>query len=222
LIHRKIADRGWGKVLIAAPGPSLAHTVDIVTDSLVWPAGPETCAFFVCQDAYRLFPWADILYGCDNRWWHNSKGAPEFQGERWASHRDLNGPQDPDHKIEVAEKYVVELVYGKEDGDRGFSMDPTFIFYGSNSGFQTINLAILMGAREIGLIGYDMAYRNQKAHFFDRQGLSTGQYEDFVLNFDRAAHFLQDGISITNFTPGSAMKSFPMGGLDDLAAFLER
>ena len=32
------------------------------------------------NDAWRLAPWADILYACDGRWWRHHKGVPEFTG----------------------------------------------------------------------------------------------------------------------------------------------
>jgi len=37
------------------------------------------------NDAYRLAPWADWLYACDDRWWrfHHEAVAAGFQGECW-------------------------------------------------------------------------------------------------------------------------------------------
>ena len=31
------------------------------------------------NDAWRLAPWADVLYACDGRWWRKHKGVPAFK-----------------------------------------------------------------------------------------------------------------------------------------------
>ena len=104
------------------------------------------------NDAYRLFPDAAVLYACDSEWWDVHGGCPDFAGEKWSSHSvDAGGHND---KREVAKKYGLKLVEGR-DRD-GFSFDPACIHYGSNSGFQAVNLAILFGAKRIVLVGFDM------------------------------------------------------------------
>ena len=35
------------------------------------------------NDAYRMAPWADMLYACDLKWWRWHDGAPYFLGEKW-------------------------------------------------------------------------------------------------------------------------------------------
>ena len=32
------------------------------------------------NDAWRVAPWADVLYGCDGRWWRKHGGVPGFGG----------------------------------------------------------------------------------------------------------------------------------------------
>src|SRR6478735_2256963 len=44
------------------------------------------------SDAYRLAPWADVLYSCDAKWWEYHRDAVEFPGlkfslDRRAAHR---------------------------------------------------------------------------------------------------------------------------------------
>lgn len=160
------------------------------------------------QDAYRAIPTADVMYGCDARWWNVHKD--NFPGEKWSSH-------DPDtnDKREVADKYGINLVKGR--GGSFFSRDPEVICYGDCSGFQAINLAILFGCARIVLVGFDMRYAG-KGHFFGDHpdGLFQNKnYENFLHNFDRAAKVLE-GVEILNATPGSALKAFPMVDLIDI------
>lgn len=166
------------------------------------------------NDAYRLLPGAAVLYACDAAWWHHHKGAPDFQGERWSSHGSPS-PTRHNDKTEVAERYGVRLVWGRDQA--GFSTDPEAIHYGSNSGFQAVNLALLMGARRVVLVGFDM----HGAHFFGAHPKplrNTTSYGGFIRAFERAADRLPEGVQILNATPGSALRCFPMVSLDDVLA----
>ncbi len=157
------------------------------------------------NDAHRLLPFADVLYACDSAWWNHHKGARSFAGERWSSHGLCRKSND---KSDAARDYGLLLVGGR-DSHEGFSLDPDHIHYGSNSGFQAVNLAILFGARRIVLVGFDM----HGDHFFGKhpKGLRNAtSYAGFLRAFERAAKFLPAHISILNATPGSALRCFPM------------
>ena len=107
----------------------------------------------------------------------------------------------------VAQLYGVNLVKGKRAQYAGFSLDPEVIHYGDNSGFQSINLAILLGAPYIVLIGFDMSHKNGH-HFFGKHapGLTNQEkFERWVPEFDAGAKHLPDDITIINATPGSAI-----------------
>ena len=165
----------------------------------------------VVQDAYRLMPWGDVLYGCDARWWDKHSGAMDFEGEKWSSHSNEGCADD---KIEMAEKYGLSLVKGA--AGRGFSTEQDLIHYGDNSGFQALNTAILFGAPYIVLVGYDMRHIGGKSHFFGDHpsGLyQRPEYESFVRHFDKAP--APDGVTIVNATPGSAVRCYPMMGLEE-------
>lgn len=188
------AERRWsGRCIVAAPGPSLTPEV---ADSC---RGERVVAV---NDAYRLLPWADVLYGCDASWWEQRK--PEFAGERWTSH-SLSPKND---KTMVADRLGLRVIEGR--GNVGFSRDPGHINYASNSGFQAVNLALLWGADPVILVGFDM----RGTHFFGvhkpplRQ---SAQFGTWIGNFNKAAEMLwHPRPTILNATPGSAMKCFPM------------
>lgn len=190
--------------IVAATGPSLTQAV--VQRCF---RAPGICQIAV-NDAWRLMPWADMLYACDAAWWQRHE-CKDFRGEKWSSHH-ANG----NDKIAVAAKYGLHLIAGKTQ--KGFSFDPTFIHYGGNSGFQAINLAILRGANPIILVGFDMQSVHGVSHFFGEhpKGLQRSyNYQRFVPAFVEAAKLLPRDIQILNATPSSALKCFPSVTIDE-------
>jgi hypothetical protein len=153
-------------------------------------------------------PWADALYSCDARWWDLHK--PDFAGGKWSSH---HAPGND--KLGAATRHGLHLVRGQTG--KGFSMDPGCIHYGGNSGFQALNLALLFGAVDIVLVGFDMRLVAGRSHFFGDHpaGLRrTCGYQNFIRVFEVAAGGLPGGIGIRNATPGSALRCFPEINLD--------
>ena len=190
--------------VVAAPGPSLTEEV-----------ARSIAPFHVIavQDAWRLCPAAEILYGCDVAWWEFHQGVPKFAGERWSSH-EANSSND---KKRVAKNYELTLVAG-EPGNT-FGLDGT-LRYGSNSGFQAVNLAILFGACPILLVGFDMREVEGKRHFFGQHPIGLGRASDyrlFVRNFTEAAIALPKSVEIYNCTPGSALRCFPARAVGEFA-----
>jgi len=207
-VPQKIKPR-WSEVIVAATGPSLTPEV---------AKACEGRSVLAVNDAHRLFPWAEILYACDSSWWAVHKGCPGFQGEKWSSH---GGPARIRHndKTEAAKRWGLNLIEGR-DG-HGFCFEPGIIHYGSNSGFQAINLAIQMGATRIILVGFNMGTIDGKRHFFGDHpaGLrNASTYGNFIRAFDRAAKLLPSHITILNATPQSALTCFSKVSLHDALA----
>ena len=156
-------------------------------------------------------PWADVLYGCDERWWDSQNGAMAFAGEKFSTHDKDSTSND---KTAAAEKYNLTLVKGGPGV--GFSLDQGLIHYGDNSGFQALNLAILFASPYIVLVGYDMRHVGGKAHFFGDHGnglFQRNEYQSFAKKFDKAPP--PDGVQIINATPGSALTCYPMMDLEE-------
>lgn len=190
--------------IVAGSGPSLSEApIDYIKRKSV--------KIIAVNDSYQLLPFADVLYACDAKWWDVHNGVPEFSGEKWSTH-----DEGSNKKITTAEKYGLNLVKG--ESGKGFSVDTSVIHYGDNSGFQAINLAVLLGAKTIFLIGFDMHSKNGR-HFFGNHPeplTNNVVYERFIKNFDLAAQCLPEGLKIINCTPDSAIKCFPFGNLMDL------
>ena len=194
-------------VIVAASGPSLTKDVAWACRTARW-FGPYRIV--AVSDAYRLLPLADILYSCDSFWWDKHDGVKEFKGEKWSSQGDDKSHNDD--KRDCADKHGLRLVRGRAGA--GFSTDQSYINYGSNSGFQAVNLALLKGATKIVLVGFDMRVVNNKTHFFGSHppGLRDNtQFQGFIKAFEQT----KPTVPIINATPGSALKCFPMMELSE-------
>jgi hypothetical protein len=200
-------------VIVAASGPSLSKSVA----QKCRMARFNGWRVLAVNDAYRLMPWADILYACDAEWWKQHNGAPGLTfGQRWSTHEGET-PNETNYKGDLPEAWRINYARGR--AGTVFSTNPAFLYYGCNSGFQAINLAVLKGATRIVLVGYDMRRVDGAAHFFGEHpnGLcATTDYRKFLPNFRDAAQHC--AVPIVNATPGSALDCWPMVNLDDALA----
>ena len=199
-----------GPAIVAATGPSLTSNAAWLIRLARW-FGPFSVV--TVSDAHRLIPTADALYSCDASWWKAHQGAKDFKGERWSSHGLDDKTND---KLECAAEWDLKLCGGRHGV--GFSTNPAHIHYGSNSGFQAVNLAMLKGATAIVLAGFDMRPVDGRIHFFGDHppGLRNGgSYEGFIKAFEQAN---PPPVPIINGTPGSALSAFPIMPLGDALA----
>lgn len=175
------------QVVCVASGPSLT------------PEDVEYCKgkakVYVVNDCYKLAPWADVLYACDKEWWDHHGGVPDFKGQKWTLTK------------ESANKYNlnwINCIYG-----RNWSNDPNFIVSGGNSGFQCLNLAVLHGATEVILLGYDMGHTGKKHWFGEHpKALQRGSnYTGWVKHFIRASSEIP--VPVVNCSRETAIPCFP-------------
>lgn len=182
-------------IAILAGGPSLTQQQANQVQHLVTIA---------INDSYQLAPWADYHYFCDSKWqkWHcDREDYQSFQGVRITQ--------------DVVDEPGVIRIAGKHD--KGVSESPEVIHYGSNSGFQALNIAYLMGASRILLLGYDMKVaKNGKAHWFgDHPDKVRSSYLGWLSNFSVAADQLKGKVEVINCSPDSALQCFPKMALTD-------
>lgn len=205
---QKISQRWSDFCIVAGSGPSL--TLEVAQACRGYPV-------IAVNDAYRLLPFADVLYACDNEWWDIHGGCPDFAGERWSSH----GSPIKNEKRATAARYGLKLIRGG-DGE-GFARDPGLIHYGEMGGFQATNIALhMIGWKgRVALVGFDLGPRDGRRHFFGEhpKGLRStmtgphGAYEKCIGFFTRAKVMLPPEVEIVNCTHGSALRSFKMMGL---------
>jgi hypothetical protein len=170
------------------------------------------------NDAYAWAPGADVLYAADAAWWQTHKDALAFAGEKYT----VVSP------AKIADGVQFQGVKRlRHAGYRGLSLQPDRLCLGlaggSNSGYQAINLAVLMGASRILLLGYDMQRdANRRNHFFGKHpdGLSNASpYELMARAFNDLVEPLKHlGIPIVNCTRETALTAFPRQPLHETLA----
>lgn len=162
------------------------------------------------NDACRLAPWADMLYAADRPWWNHYRGVPDFAGEKWT--------QDKSGGDEAAFRWGLKCI--RSERKPGLSFDPALIHQGANSGFQALNIAVLMGCRPIYLLGYDMQPTGGKLHWFGehppgvRRGVSFDLFR--VAYVEAAPQLAAAGIPVINLSRETALTCFPRSRIDEV------
>ena len=134
-------------VVCIGGGPSLT----IQQIDMVYRANSNVIAI---NDAYRMAPWADVLYASDKNWWDWHEGVQGFEGVKVGLRGSKDGTGYEGEWNGVDWHDVRAMAY---NGDDGLEVrDSRFLRTGSNSGYQAINLAVHFGAKRIILLGYDM------------------------------------------------------------------
>lgn len=162
----------------------------------------------VVNTSYQLAPWADALYACDARWWKWHKGAPDFPGLKFTVSAD-------------SARYCPGVRVIGRGPYEGLSTDPGKLNLGSNSGYQALNLAVLLGAQRILLLGYDMQLgQGGRQHWHPdhpmRQRSPYGQFQRMyptLVEPLRAA-----GVEVINCSRQTALKCFPRMPIDQALA----
>ncbi len=204
--------REWPGRTVAciATGPSL------VAEDVERLRGLRTIAI---NDAYKLAPWADVLYACDSKWWGWHKGVPEFAGRKFA----LEPPADArSRKLMETLKHFPRPHWAYPDvarlkgtGRFGLELEPDGLRLGSNSGYQAINLAVHFGAARILLLGYDM--QGDHRHFFGvHPDQSKPPFRLCLEAFETLVAPLKElGVEVINCTRRTALHCFPEMSLED-------
>lgn len=187
-----------GTVVCVAGGPSLT------------PEDVEACrgraTVIAVNDAYRLAPWAEVLYAADGKWWrHHQSALTAFAGLK-VSIRVANAGHPAD----------VQLL--NRTGDRGLELQPTGLRTGRNSGYQAINLAVHLGATRILLLGYDMAFGPKgESHWFgehwDEIRPPVATFREFFSTLVEPLTRVQ--VEILNCSRQTALTCFPRMALDE-------
>jgi len=159
----------------------------------------------VINDAYRLAPWADVLFAADHGWWKWHEGVPSFSGLKYALHAG------------ASEWPGVTVL--RSTGIQGLELHPSGLRAGYNGGYQAINLATHLGASRIVLLGYDMqAPRRGPSHFFgEHPNHARSPYGTFLEIFPSIVAPLQAlGITVFNCSRSTALECFPRVALSEV------
>lgn len=193
------ARRMWpgATVAIIGGGPSLVPAdVAMLAASLV--------PVIAVNDAYRVAPWANVLYAADEKWWTWHAGVPDFAGLRFSISPTVPHIEWP------------PIVVLKNTGTLGLETDPTALRTGYNSGYQALNLAVHFGAARVLLVGFDMADHDGKSHWFgDHPDHSTSPYAQMLDAFSGLLEpLVAAGVDVVNCSRWTALETFPKQPLE--------
>ena len=138
----------------------------------------------------------------------------DFEGALWT--QDIQWSEKNGKPIDAAQWGIRQL---KGDTDsRGLSRDPNVIHCGRNSGFAAVNLAYLLGAERILLLGYDMQMQAGRRHWFGAhpEGLEVDSDYGLFMHAFRTIHPEKYGIEIWNLSRDTALSCFPRYDLDEI------
>ena len=185
-----MSDLDWSghHVLIVACGPSAA-TVDLEPF--------RSSKVIAINEAWRLCPWADVLYGADDVFWEAGRGDG-FAGLK---------------------------VRGSDLTIRGdeINFNPAYMGSGGTGAFQALNLAVHWGAKRIGLVGVDCRL-DLGEHWHERtpaqrSALSQSAVNRWIKALEGAAPVLAAaGVGVINHSGVSALTGFRKEPLPEVTA----
>ncbi|MCB1567830.1 MAG: hypothetical protein KDI69_03295 [Xanthomonadales bacterium] len=153
----------------------------------------------VINSSWKMAPWADALYGCDEHWWRKKGPTPEqFAGLRFIGMREFPGC----------------VSCGVASGEGFMRWCGERLGSGWNSGFQALNLAAVSGARRVVLTGYDLQRTDEQSHWHGDHGdglnnPSARTLEGFRQWIDQAAPDLEaHGVEVVNATRNTALRAY--------------
>ena len=174
-----------------ASGPSLTQTdCDLVGELHL---ARDDIGVIATNNTWLRATWADVLFAGDQCWWnHYAKDARAFGGVKlsWASTL---------HSIKVPH-------------ENGMGLGRKRCRSGGNSGFKSVNIAYLLGAKLIILLGYDMQKTGGVMHWHPDHGgtlKNNGNLSKWVRNFGHLARDLErEKVRVINATRETALTCF--------------
>lgn len=161
------------------------------------------------KNAVTLAPWADVVYGAGadatgKTWWSREGPSLAYDGLRYTLDQR-------------ARQWASVLRMGRVDG---LSTDPSRLNLGHNSGYQAINLAFLLGAARIVLLGYDCQGQAGRDHYFGAHPHGRRPpYDLFLKYFGTIVQPLIDlGVRVLNASRETAIRCFPRVSLAEALA----
>lgn len=90
--------------------------------------------------------------------------------------------------------------------------------HGNNSGYAALNLAVILGANPIYLLGYDCNRRPEASHWHSGHPVPQNpkHLDTFIPRFEAAAAAIKKaGVRVVNLNPASALRCFEFGSLEE-------
>ena len=148
-----------------------------------------------------MVPNAPYLYACDHDWWdvYYHEVKKNFKGRRFTKEDAVRDD------INTSSLYDIERISAKN----GEGLGREHLVYGQNSGYQAVNLAYILGAKTVVLLGFDM---NPSGHWFgehaEQKLNKRSPYHQFIDCFESLKPERYD-LEIINCTRQTALHCFP-------------
>lgn len=158
------------------------------------------------NDAIRAAPWADVAFTIDRQWLARRRDElVRFSGEKIAA-------------MPLGQPAVQGVKFVQRRRGGGLSDDPAVVHTGDNSGFAALGMALMRGAGNIALLGYDM---DRPGHWHDGYEWSSQygpqNYPAWAAGFSSLAVAARElGARVLNCNPDSAIRCFPFGAVDQV------
>lgn len=156
--------------------------------------------------SFRLFPDADLLYAADTGFWQTYTDARQFTGVKVAPDARAN-PYCPG--LEIVE--IPKDAQGRRHDALIFDRPGVIGCGGGNSGFQSLNLAVNLGARRIALVGFDYGGSHWHVdHPPQLRNPTADQFKRWRAHMEAAAPVLAArGVGVVNLSERSTLQAYP-------------
>lgn len=175
-----------------ASGPSLTREqVDMI---------PDGTNVICVNDNYRIYPKCNHVFAADGKWWrYYYNDVLSTVSNSCRLHTSYKATPRWD-RVENWKTHNVEALIGSNDA----------LFHGGSSGIMAIELARVLGATKIILLGYDCKTSNGKVHWFGNHpdGFSNaGALMRWPSEFEKLQNaYVKLGIDLVNCSLDTALK----------------
>lgn len=212
-LHEVLADGAWTgePAYIIGGGPSLA--------GFEFGRLRGRGRVIAINRAYEFAPFADILFFMDNGFYQWVHDGTLFPGclEAW------NAFQGYRVFLNIIGREYGDVYSIRSLGRVGLSSSlKQGIYHGNNSGVGAVNLAFILKANPIYLLGIDCKIdpTTKAAHFhsgYTRRPMGGAAFKSFQTDFARLARFTsRTSFSIINLNPNSGVRNFPFSTIDEV------
>lgn len=192
---------------IAGGGPSFKTHIKTLQSIL---SDKDKHSVIAVNNSYKIFPYSILTHFADIEWWrwHTTETQNIL--------RDFKGPITTSILPQLRYEYPDRVIRFKLGEKFWLSMSETNL-NGNNSGHQALNLAVLLGFKEIRLLGFDLDVESGVTHWHQEHQRPTnkGNFEaSMIPGFDSILPKYYEGINIVNFNPSSKISAFKKESLD--------
>lgn len=153
------------------------------------------------NDALLQLPWATAMFSADKVWVSKRhEQIKAFTGEKYIA------------VTEVPSNHIAGVHYLDKIRATGLSLSPDAVHVSGSSGYGALNLAFILGAKKITLLGFD--YKESSQHWYNpnhwNKTKNNISFPLWTAAFDSTVEVLQQhSVIVLNASVDSAVTAFP-------------